>query len=56
MATNKDKTTIEIEKEKLRLQRLDLQLRIYQTNLIRRIYRRQNRSWLDKIEDAIFDW
>lgn len=58
-----ERDDIEAEREKLRLERERLRHLAIQTEIMRRslilqhrAYRRANRSWYQRFEDALFDW
>lgn len=49
-------TSTKIEIEKLKIEKMKLFYLAYLAELARLESIRRNRSWLDKIEESIFDW
>ena len=45
-----------IERERLKLQQIQLQLQLQIFKLQQKTYKRANRSWLERLEDGLFDW
>lgn len=45
-----------MDRERLRLQRIQIAISAQQLAIQRAKYRRANRSWYDRLEDALLDW
>jgi len=47
---------IDIERQKIALQKQMVIIKVIEIEMKRRAYIRQNRSWADKIDDFFFGW
>lgn len=51
-----ERERIQLDKERIRLQRIQLAMQQQQTQILRRMQARSNRSWYERLEDSLFDW